>query len=83
MADYTKFGSTQTLVYVSEAELNVLRTPGRPVIWTEADFDPNGALPLRFKPQGYTEAFVPSTRITVDGDVRITTASDTRITAGV
>lgn len=54
--DYTKFGTTQQLVYISAAELEALRTP-TPGIVTADDFDPNGALPLRFKPTGYMEGF--------------------------
>lgn len=50
--DYIKFGSTQSLIYITQAELDVLRIPKTGII-TASDFDPNGALPLRFKPQGY------------------------------
>lgn len=50
--DYTKFGVTQYLVYISAAELAVLRTPAPPPI-TPAFFDPLGALPLRYEPKGY------------------------------
>ncbi|WP_143392881.1 hypothetical protein [Fimbriiglobus ruber] len=49
---YTQFGVTQSLVYVSAAELAVFRTPPAPPI-TAADFNPIAALPLRFAPQGY------------------------------
>lgn len=50
--DYTQFGNTQTLVYISAAELSALRVPlGEPI--TPEEFDPNGALPLRYKPVGY------------------------------
>lgn len=51
--NYTKFGVTQALVYISPDELEVVRSFD-PTYITAADFDPNGALPLRFAPQGYT-----------------------------
>ncbi len=51
--DYQKFGTTQQLVYISPAELAALVKPFQGAKVTVADFDPNGALPLRFKPQGY------------------------------
>lgn len=53
--DYTKFGTTQQLIYASADELSLLRTT-TPGILTAADFDPNAALPLRLFPQGYTLA---------------------------
>jgi hypothetical protein len=37
------------------AELEVIRQ-SPPAIITASDFDPNGALPLRFMPEGYTLA---------------------------
>ncbi len=53
--DYTQFGASQSLVFISAAELALLRvTPPAPL--TPEDFDPNGALPLRLFPQGYTLA---------------------------
>lgn len=52
---YTQFNVTQSLIYVSAAELAVLRAPKSPPI-TAANFNPIAALPLRFKPQGYVEA---------------------------
>lgn len=55
LPDYTQFGITQTLVYASAAELVEIRTPDTPPI-TAGEFDPLGALPLRFAPQGYTLA---------------------------
>lgn len=51
--DYLKFGVTQSLVYISADELAALRS-NQPTIITSSDFDANGALPLRFAPQGYT-----------------------------
>lgn len=52
---YTQFGLTQKLVYVSNAELEDARLPlGYPI--TQSVFDPNGDVPLRFKPQGYVLA---------------------------
>lgn len=54
--DYTQFGVTQNLIYISEAELEALRTPSSSPIITASDFDPLGALPLRFAPAGYVLA---------------------------
>lgn len=56
LPDYTQFGITQNLIYISAAELAILRTPPASPIITAASFDPLGALPLRFSPQGYTLA---------------------------
>lgn len=53
--DYTQFGTGQQLVYLSAAELALIRVPPPPVL-TPAYFDPNAALPLRIFPQGYTQA---------------------------
>ena len=53
--DYLEFGISQYLVYLSDAELEVIRTPDVPPI-TAADFSPLAALPLRFSPQGYVLA---------------------------
>ena len=49
---YTEFNVSQQLIYISAAELAALRgsTPTR---ITAANFNPLGALPLRFQPQGY------------------------------
>lgn len=55
LPDYTQFGTTQVLVYLSASELAALRPP-TPNIITQDFFDPLGGLPLRFKPQGYTLA---------------------------
>ncbi len=49
---YDQFGVTQSLIYVTGAELGVLRAPVAPPV-IASDFDPAGALPLRFKPQNY------------------------------
>lgn len=49
---YTAFNVTQSLIYVSQAELDQFRAP-KPLPITAADFNPLGALPLRFSPQGY------------------------------
>lgn len=50
---YTEFNVTQALVYISAAELAVLRQkPSSPFI-TAANFNPIADLPLRFSPQGY------------------------------
>lgn len=50
--DYTKFGVTQELIYLSATELAEIREPVSPPI-TEDFFDPIAPLPLRFAPQGY------------------------------
>jgi len=52
---YTQFNITQTLDYFTAAELAVFRTPPAFPI-TAADFNPLGALPLRFSPIGYVAA---------------------------
>ena len=49
---YTQFNVTQSLIYISAAELAALRVPPPPPI-TEAYFNPLGALPLRFSPRNY------------------------------
>lgn len=61
LPDYNQFGLTQSLLYFSAAELAAFRTPptaASPLVptVTEAFFNPIAALPLRFAPQGYTEA---------------------------
>lgn len=55
LPNYTKFGVTQSLVYVTAADLAVFRAAVTPPI-TEDDFNPIADPPLRFKPQGYTLA---------------------------
>ncbi|MHC5541896.1 phage baseplate plug family protein [Singulisphaera rosea] len=50
---YTSFNVSQSLIYISAAELSAIRTPPSPPI-TAAYFDPIAALPLRFAPQGYS-----------------------------
>lgn len=52
---YEQFGITQTLVYISDDDLAVIRTSPAPII-TADSFDPIAPLPLRFAPQGYTLA---------------------------
>ncbi|HZZ80039.1 MAG TPA: hypothetical protein VFE62_16115 [Gemmataceae bacterium] len=52
---YTEFNVTQSLIYVSANELAALRAPKSLPI-TAADFNPLASLPLRFTPQGYTQA---------------------------
>lgn len=49
---YTSFNVTQSLIYLSAAELAAIRVPQAPPI-TAASFNPIAALPLRFAPQGY------------------------------
>jgi len=53
LPDWTQFGTSQNLIYVSQNELDLFRTPTPPPI-TAADFNPIVQLPLRFSPQGYT-----------------------------
>lgn len=53
--DYTQFGVSQFLVYLSPAELAAYRVPPPPII-PASFFNPISALPLRFAPQGYTLA---------------------------
>jgi hypothetical protein len=49
---YTLFNTSQSLIYVSAAELTAFRaTPAPPI--TAAFFNPIAALPLRFAPTGY------------------------------
>jgi hypothetical protein len=50
---YTSFNVSQSLIYVSAAELSVFRAPPLLPI-TAAYFNPIAALPLRFAPQNYT-----------------------------
>lgn len=50
---YTEFNTTQSLLYVSAAELAAFRT-APPDIITAANFNPIAPPPLRFAPQGYT-----------------------------
>jgi hypothetical protein len=52
---YTSFNVTQSLIYISAAELAALRAPTSPPV-TAASFNPIAALPLRFAPAGYVEA---------------------------
>ena len=49
---YTQFNVTQSLIYLSAAELVAYRTPPASPI-TAADFNPIAGLPLRFQPVGY------------------------------
>ena len=53
--DYEQFGISQSLIYITQAELDALRVPA-PAIITADFFNPIAALPLRFAPQGYTLA---------------------------
>jgi len=53
---YTQFGVTQALIYISAAELAILRQPSADPFITATDFNPIAALPFRFSPQGYVEA---------------------------
>lgn len=53
--DYALFGTTQSLIFLSQDEINSFRTSIRDLSRITVDsFDPNGGLPLRFAPQGYT-----------------------------
>ncbi len=75
--DYTQFGASQQLIYISAAELTAVRVPPPPIV-TAAYFDPNAALPLRLFPQGYSiavnfyETEGPDSYITESGDTYIT-----------
>lgn len=55
LPDYTQFGTSQVLLYFTAAELAAFRLPPVPPV-TAAFFNPFGALPLRFAPQGYVLA---------------------------
>lgn len=50
--EYTQFNVTQFMIYLSSADLDLIRVPA-PLPITASYFDPLGALPLRFAPQGY------------------------------
>jgi len=52
--EYSKFGVTQFMIYLSASELDEIRVP-IPSLITQSYFDPLGALPLRFAPQGYVQ----------------------------
>lgn len=55
--DYTQFGVTQQLLFLAAADIAAFRVPLSSLVQvTAASFDPNGALPLRFAPQGYALA---------------------------
>lgn len=55
LPNYTLFNTSQALFYFTAAELAAFRTQPTPPI-NAAYFDPVGALPLRFAPQGYVLA---------------------------
>jgi hypothetical protein len=52
LPDYTQFGTTQSLIYASAAELVSFRTPPSTPL-TIGYFNPIATLPLRFAPAGY------------------------------
>lgn len=55
--DYTQFGTTQSLVFLTEEEIIAFRASIRNLSRITVDsFDPNGGVPLRFSPQGYVVA---------------------------
>ncbi len=55
--DYTQFGITQSLLFLTQAEIDAMRSSIRDLSRITVDsFDPNGGLPLRFAPQGYVAA---------------------------
>ncbi len=59
LPDYTQFGTTQTLVFLSEADILAFRSPIRSLAQVfKSTFDPNGGLPLRFAPTGYIETLI-------------------------
>ena len=49
---YTEFNISQSLIYFTAAELASFRTPITGIV-TASNFNPLGALPLRFSPVGY------------------------------
>ncbi len=52
--DYTQFGITQQLIFLTQAEIDAYRVPLNTLsLITASDFDSNGGLPLRFAPVGY------------------------------
>lgn len=51
--DYTQFGISQSLIYITQSEIDALRVPIPSRINIDF-FNPIAALPLRFAPQGYT-----------------------------
>jgi hypothetical protein len=53
--DYTQFGVTQFMLYLSAAELEEIRNTNPAQIVPEF-FDPLAPLPLRFEPKGYVLA---------------------------
>lgn len=57
--DYTQFGISQFLVYISPAELLIPDAPPDTII-PSSWFDPLGGLPLRFAPQGYSDIKINS-----------------------
>lgn len=56
LPDYTQFGVSQSLIYVSAQELAVFRAPPVSPIITAEFFNPIAPLPLRFQPVGYVLA---------------------------
>lgn len=50
LPDYTKFNVTQSLIYLSQAEITAFRSLPKP------QFNPIAPLPLRYKPTGYVQA---------------------------
>jgi hypothetical protein len=72
LPNYTQFGITQSLIYLSAVDLAGLRVaPPSPI--TATDFNPIAPLPLRFSPSNYynNEIFI----ITTDSGDIITTDS--------
>lgn len=55
LPNYTLFNTSQSLLYFTAAELAAFRTAPTPPV-NASFFDPVGALPLRFAPQGYVAA---------------------------
>lgn len=57
LPDYTQFGTTQNLIFLTAADVAAFRVDERSLVRINtSDFDPNGQLPLRFAPSGYTLA---------------------------
>lgn len=77
LPDYTQFGITQILVYITASELEAFRAPIIPPI-TAANFNPIAALPVRFAPVWQNLGHY----ITTDSGSILTTDDDLDIVLG-
>jgi hypothetical protein len=57
LPDYTMFGTSQILVYISAEELALEREPSASPYIVSADFDPLGGLPKKFAPTNFIQIF--------------------------